>query len=821
MTVRGIDLLIESLPAHFAAGHRLYPLRPGTKHALDDGWRTKRYTQDDLVRTLRAGHSVGLGRVLGPGDLVVDVDPRHEGALDDLAKLTDRLTPGEDLAAETVCVMSGGRDRGTHYYMRFDPAVNDDIKLRTKIKDFGSLEFKTRGDTITVPYSVHPDTGELYYPHFLSAQELLTVPEWLRTMLTKSAVATQQRDYQAISDTELTQLLDQLPIEDFDNNDDWLRVLMASHHATDGQGLEAFLAWSLSDPAYADQRDLITLRWESMHDDSDVVITLATLNKLVSDRGGQPLPLRPILLTPDATTEYDATARLVKVADRMDPATPGAQIEQCLRDALDLGPLAYSRVRRTLLKAIGISAGELNDYVSRLKLRIRDEQNKIKAQKAEKRALSKKSLALVIARKCLDQTFDTKLLIHATNQQFYRYTGTHWEPIADNVLTRIVFDTAETLYTEYPKIADKIVQLIEPAKTALVALTATPEDLFGWSGEPKPVINCHNGELWLDTQSGSVDLRPHRYSSYLLNCLPINYDPDATCPRFDQALLEIFDQTQNPAEVVRHLWEIVGYIIQPRKNIPAYFIFHGRGANGKTFLSRIMMALIGLSNVLPRSITDFLGNTNTHALASLPGKLLMVDDDADIAGQLPEAALKKLAETKEFEANPKYCTPFNFKSTASPLILTNDWPRIKDLSYGMLRKAYVVPFRRRFADDEQDRSLAETIMATEMSGVLNRAIEGHFRLRKRQRFEIPQDCLAAFDEWLSLANPLVSFVDNQCQPNGNGSVLKLAEIYAEYRNWCLLSGIRHPVQQSTFELSLLQLGYDVTGQDIRGLQLRH
>lgn len=49
---------------------------------------------------------------------------------------------------------------------------------------------------------------------------------------------------------------------DYQNHDDWLRVMMAAHAA--GISFAAFVEWSTSDPAYADHAEIISRRWESL-----------------------------------------------------------------------------------------------------------------------------------------------------------------------------------------------------------------------------------------------------------------------------------------------------------------------------------------------------------------------------------------------------------------------------------------------------------------------------------------------------------------------------------------------------------------------------
>ncbi len=66
------------------------------------------------------------------------------------------------------------------------------------------------------------------------------------------------------------------------------------------------------------------------------------------------------------------------------------------------------------------------------------------------------------------------------------------------------------------------------------------------------------------------------------------------------------------------------------------------------------------------------------------------------------------------------------------------------------------------------------IWATEMSGVLNRALAGLARVISRGwRFDPPETAQEAKEEWLIEANPLPAFIDARCEPKGTCWLLDL------------------------------------------------
>jgi len=69
--------------------------------------------------------------------------------------------------------------------------------------------------------------------------------------------------------------------------------MMACHHATDGEGREEFIAWSTSDPEYADHEWVVGMRWDSLHSDRADGVTIATLRKHLQAVGRDIPPADP------------------------------------------------------------------------------------------------------------------------------------------------------------------------------------------------------------------------------------------------------------------------------------------------------------------------------------------------------------------------------------------------------------------------------------------------------------------------------------------------------------------------------------------------
>jgi P4 family phage/plasmid primase-like protien len=249
---------------------------------------------------------------------------------------------------------------------------------------------------------------------------------------------------------------------------------------------------------------------------------------------------------------------------------------------------------------------------------------------------------------------------------------------------------------------------------------------------------------------------------------------------------------------------LVGYIIQPRRHLPIVPILFGRGDNGKTKLMHTLMQLLGPALVHAQRVEDL--DKSRFAMGSLFGKFLFVDDDVRTEARLPDGILKTISEGKQVTGELKFGPVFNFVVRAVPVLLCNNIPSLADLSYGMLRRLMVIPFDRTFTDIDKDPDLFDRILANELPGVLNRALEGYRRLQIRGAFKLPSAVKNATARWLQHANPLPAFIE-ACCVKAPDAECRLSDFYSSYADWARQMGYTLAQTQQTVSLNLEHLGF--------------
>jgi len=832
----------DELDLHYSFGRTLIPLdmSPGPaqyKKPLHKNWNSNPYVRTEIEKYAKRGFN--LGWRLGPLDLVIDVDPRNGGE-DGLRRLLFDL--GREAFEEyfpTVLTGGGGR----HYYGK----LSAEITVSNSLAAYPGVEFKSRGRQVVIPGSVHP-SGAFYTWDQRSPFEYEPpeIPAELVEWITKkpgepeaetgatvdepddSIVVDIDPDGTKIDPSKLREILSKLPVKNYRDHEKWFNLLASAHSATKGGGREVFVKWSTADPPYNDHGHKIRARWQSLKTTGEGLrrtgSLIRELRKYVAVRFVGPTPEddfvgvgetipddvkigrktgpNRITLDPEPVEIEDdeALSAILKSIQRLTPTSSSVEIVKTLKKARSLDPLDLERVMKAIRSRTGLGLTAIKGQLSTM-------QKKETTRNATEEEIA--DLGQRVAELILSEYYPGGRLLHAMNQEFFAFDETHWKPRPQNLIKQVLLSACDEIRTKTPKLKFSTSAIMFSAETVLIARCAKEEDVFKWETGLPSVINTQNAELWIDPETGVATPRGHRPESYLSTVLPIVYDPRARCPLFDRTLREIFANSPDPADMTRHFFEFFGYLIQPRKDIASYWLFHGKGANGKTCLLNIVTALLG-DAVIERSIGEFDLRRSPHCFADIVGKLAIIDEDLRVGTLLPEDFLKKVSEVKHLTANPKFKTPFRFKAVCSVVMAGNSWPQTRDFSLGMRRRAHVIPFKRTFKASEMDRSRASRIIATELPGILNKALAGLERLRARGNFDPPVDCRAASEAWIDEASQLSAFVTSTCK-RSRGARVKLSELWAIYKLWTVDEGVdqRRVFGKRGFVNGLLDLGFEI------------
>ena len=333
-------------------------------------------------------------------------------------------------------------------------------------------------------------------------------------------------------------------------------------------------------------------------------------------------------------------------------------------------------------------------------------------------------------------------------------------------------------------------------------------------------INCLNGVLHYS--DGRWQLLPHRRDDFRTTQLPIEYDPTATCPRFGQYLVEVFDGTEDKAERTALLLEGLGYTLVTSCKYEKFFMLIGEGANGKSVFLYVVAELIGrnqVSAVQPNRFDD------RFQRAHLDGKLANIVTEIPEGGSIADAQLKSLVSGEMTTAEHKHKPPFDFRPIATHWFGTNHMPHSRDFSDALYRRAAIIQFPNTFPAETRDPNLSEKLKA-ECAGILNLALTGLARLIKANGFTECQSSQEMTKSWRLETDQVAQFLEQRCELNLSLYV-ESGLLYERYRQWADKEGFYRLVAHTTFTKRLSGLSRNITvdrGTNgvriIRGLHLR-
>lgn len=244
------------------------------KHPVADNWqRTPLWDEDQIDGMAMTIEQLGRGYgVLCNELLVVDVDARNGG----VASYQMLVEKFPSIAACGLIVETGSGKGSRHLYFK----LNADVRISQTHKDFPGIDFKHSGFVIG-PGCLHA-SGNNYKVLSGDINDIDDAPEELVTFLKKMATIKVEYDGKemSLSDHTLHSMLDSLDC--YDEYDDWVKVGMALHDATSGNGVELWRDWSSKSAKY-DPGD-IDYRWHSFGKSSNP-IRVGTLIKMAKDNG--------------------------------------------------------------------------------------------------------------------------------------------------------------------------------------------------------------------------------------------------------------------------------------------------------------------------------------------------------------------------------------------------------------------------------------------------------------------------------------------------------------------------------------------------------
>jgi putative DNA primase/helicase len=303
-------------------------------------------------------------------------------------------------------------------------------------------------------------------------------------------------------------------------------------------------------------------------------------------------------------------------------------------------------------------------------------------------------------------------------------------------------------------------------------------------------FNCNNGTIDLTTG----ELLPHNKLDQLSKISPVNYNPKAKAPRWNQFLKEVFKGDQ---DLINFIQRIMGYCLTSDTREESVFILYGRGQCGKSkFIDIIRHILADYIKDTPMETFTERNDTNTADLAALVNSRVVTASEADDHKSFNESLLKKISGRDPVTCRYLYCNYFTYTPTYKVLIATNDVPSFRSQSFAMKRRIKIIPFKQRFYDPEdgkkpvKDDQVGFKLLA-EAEGILAWMVQGCL-MWQESGLHVAQVSKKEVADLFEAQDPLVDFLQKECYIGEGSQELSVETnvLWRSYNEYCTLQGIK-------------------------------
>lgn len=316
------------------------------------------------------------------------------------------------------------------------------------------------------------------------------------------------------------------------------------------------------------------------------------------------------------------------------------------------------------------------------------------------------------------------------------------------------------------------------------------EDMNEWRGRlaTPGIIVFRNGTLHLNLDSDQPMWFEENFSSknVVFHSLPYDYNPEATCPKFQAFLRQCM---KGDEELVSLLRDCCANIFSFGEAYVQHLVFfYGSGRNGKSVLCGLLEYLFPemVSHVGLSRMTRQFGN------ASMVDAVLNISEEAE--KELKDTSLIKemsAGSTVSVERKGKDIT--SARMTVKLFATTNSFPKVSDESKGWEDRLTIIPFDQIFEVAPADGQRKEGVLyqnphmleelQEEREGIAAWLLEGLEELKERGW--VLSDCKRAQEFKLRIllqAQPVRLFF-RSCITVADGKRIRTKKLHDAFRAW--------------------------------------
>jgi putative DNA primase/helicase len=305
--------------------------------------------------------------------------------------------------------------------------------------------------------------------------------------------------------------------------------------------------------------------------------------------------------------------------------------------------------------------------------------------------------------------------------------------------------------------------------------------------------------MLLGVQNGVVDLRaglllPNKPELLITRFCDANFDLAAQCPRWLDFLNQVFE---GDTETIESVQRLLGYTLTGLVTEEIMVICYGYGSNGKSVFSNVVHRILGgYSRTAPSSMLAARRPDDTGArndLAAIAGARYVSINELQSGDRIDEQTVKLLAGREPIAARFLYQELFEYAPTFTAWIRTNHKPTVSGEDDGIWRRLVLLPFRRKFTDEEKDPCLEDKLMA-ERNGILRWIVEGTGKYLKDD-LKLSPLIRREHSSYRTESDFLGEFLNEITERDPQQRILQ-SRLFSAWKLWCESNGLRYSSKKS-------------------------
>lgn len=286
-----------------------------------------------------------------------------------------------------------------------------------------------------------------------------------------------------------------------------------------------------------------------------------------------------------------------------------------------------------------------------------------------------------------------------------------------------------------------------------------------------------------------VDLVPHARDQLATRMMPVVWDPDAECPRFDAFFARIQPDARMRDFLLRHFaLGMTGLTEQ------ALAFLYGHGANGKSVLLDLIARILGgyaaVAKIESLTGTNRRGGGDaTPDLMPLVGARMARAAEPDQGVPWQEGLIKDLTGGEPMMVRSLHENFVEFRPIFTLTISGNHKPDIRGTDDGIWRRMMLVPFDVQIPESERiNKAELDAALFAEAPGILARRLVPALLDYLENGLRPPGTVVEATAEFRDESDPLGSFLRSCCDLGDPEAALLGKEVVAAFQAWQQANG---------------------------------